>query len=82
MEQPDYYKKDGFSPIDSFKKGLISEGEYIGFLKGNIIKYTVRAGKKDDAIRDIDKAIHYLEFLKEVYEPEETMILHESTSKI
>ena len=25
MEQPDYYNKDGFSPIDSFKKGLMSE---------------------------------------------------------
>ena len=65
-EQPDYYKSNGLSPMDAFEKGLLSEEEFIGFIKGNVIKYTVRAGKKDDPIRDIDKAIDYLEWLKKV----------------
>lgn len=69
-EQPDYYKQNGFSPIDAFQKGLISHEEYIGFLKGNVIKYTIRAGKKTDVIKDIEKAIHYLEFLKKEYKSE------------
>lgn len=62
--QPNYYKSNGLSPLDAFKQGLISREEFIGFIKGNVIKYTVRAGKKDDAVKDIDKAIDYLEWLK------------------
>jgi len=65
-EQPDYYKSNGLSPMDAFEKGLLSKEEFIGFIKGNVIKYTVRAGKKDDAVKDIDKAIDYLEWLKKV----------------
>ena len=64
--QPDYYKSNGLSPLDAFKEGLISREEFIGFIKGNVIKYTVRAGKKDNAVNDIDKAIDYLEWLKKV----------------
>ena len=67
-EQPDYYKSNGLSPMDAFEKGLLSKEEFIGFIKGNVIKYTVRAGKKDDAVKDIGKAIDYLEWLKKVME--------------
>ena len=65
-EQPEYYKSNGLSPMDAFEKGLLSKEEFIGFIKGNVIKYTVRAGKKDDAVKDIDKAIDYLGWLKKV----------------
>ena len=34
----------------------------IPFLEGNVIKYTSRAGKKNDLIEDLEKAKHYLEF--------------------
>ena len=40
-KEPDYYAGNGLSPIGAFKQGLVSEEEYIGFLKGNTIKYTV-----------------------------------------
>ena len=62
MNEPDYYTKNGLSPIGAFKKGLLSDDEYRGFLMGNVIKYVVRAGNKDDAIRDLEKAKHYLDF--------------------
>lgn len=65
-EQPDYYKSNGLSPMDAFEKGLLSKEEFIGFIKGNVIKYSVRAGKKGDAVKDIEKAIDYLEWLKKV----------------
>ena len=68
MTEPDYYCKDGLSPNGAFRQGLISKEEFIGFCKGNVIKYVVRCGKKDDAIKDIDKAINYLELLKKVIE--------------
>ena len=49
LNEPNYYVGNGLSPLQAFKQGLISKEEVIGFCKGNIIKYTVRAGKKDDA---------------------------------
>ena len=60
----DYYNAGGLSPLQAFSNGLLTEEEYIGFLKGNIIKYTIRAGKKDDnATEDIIKAKDYLDYL-------------------
>ena len=67
MSEPNYYAGNGLSPLQAFKNGLISEDEYLGFLKGNIIKYVVRAGHKDDEVRDIDKAIDYCHHLKRFY---------------
>lgn len=67
MTEPKYYVKDGLSPLSAFERGLMSKEEYIGFCKGNVIKYTVRAGKKDNAISDINKAIDYLEHLKKYF---------------
>ena len=65
-KEPSYYNSNGLSPLEAFKQGLLSEDELIGFCKGNVIKYIVRAGKKDDALKDIDKAINYSEHLKEI----------------
>ena len=67
MKEPTYYNSNGMSPINAMKVGLVSKEEYIGFLKGNVIKYVVRCGKKDDAVQDIDKAINYLNMLKEQF---------------
>lgn len=39
--------------------------EFAGFLLGNVIKYTARAGKKGSALEDLQKAQHYLEKLIE-----------------
>ena len=66
VKEPSYYNSNGLSPLEAFKQGLLSEDELIGFCKGNVIKYIVRAGKKDDAVKDIDKAIDYSEHLKEI----------------
>lgn len=83
MEEPDYYKHDGLSPIGAFKQGLMSEEEYIGFLKGNIIKYVVRAGKKEDAVKDLEKAKHYIDFYLEIFNEPTVMerILNEKEFK-
>lgn len=36
----------------------------LNFNRGNVVKYTVRAGKKskEKEIEDLEKAIHYLQF--------------------
>ena len=46
-------------------EAVMTHDEFIGFLKGNIIKYSLRAGRKDGS-DDGGKAKHYLQKLKEV----------------
>ena len=65
-EEPVYYNSNGLSPNKAFEQGLISNEEFIGFIKGNVIKYVVRCGKKGNPIEDIDKAISYLQLLKKI----------------
>ena len=44
-------------------QSVLTHEEFVGFLKGNIIKYSLRQGKKDSP--DADKALHYMQKLKE-----------------
>ena len=46
-------------------KSVLTPEEFRGFLKGNIIKYSMRQGKKADS-DDVGKARHYAAKLKEV----------------
>ena len=66
MKEPEYYKQNGLSPIGAFKQGLMSKEQYKGFLIGNVIKYVVRAGHKDNAIQDLNKAKNYIDFYLEL----------------
>ena len=66
MKEPDYYASNGLSPIGAMKQGLISRDEYIGFLKGNIIKYVIRAQYKGNAAEDLMKARNYIDFYLEL----------------
>lgn len=66
-DEPEYYNSNGLSPIGAFKRGLISRDELIGFYKGNIIKYVVRAGKKESAVEDLLKAKSYINFYLELF---------------
>jgi hypothetical protein len=50
-------------------KASMTKKEYKGFLKGNILKYRLRAGKKDCLISDMQKARNY-EILLELAENE------------
>jgi hypothetical protein len=45
-------------------EAVLTHEEFVGFLKGNIIKYSLRQGKKDSP--DADKARHYMQKLSEV----------------
>jgi len=43
----------------SLIRASMTHEEYTGFLKGNILKYRLRAGEKGDALKDIAKANEY-----------------------
>ena len=59
-----YASMEGLEPIELMQL-VLSLPEFVGFLKGNIIKYTLRAGKKqgEAAEKDVAKAKRYTEWL-------------------
>lgn len=59
-----HYKGMAMQPWQVMEAVLTKE-EFIGFLKGNIIKYSMRAGHKADS-DDAGKARHYKQKLDEV----------------
>ena len=60
-----YASMIGLEPIELMQL-VLSPAEVIGFLKGNIIKYSMRAGKKqgEAAEKDVAKAKRYTEWLR------------------
>ena len=59
-----HYKDMPVQPWDVMQAVLTHE-EFIGFLKGNVIKYSMRQGKKDGS-DDAQKAMHYMQKLNEM----------------
>ena len=67
--QPSYYKTGGgMSPVYCFDRGLIGTDEYVGFCKGNVLKYIVRCGNKEgnSSLSDLEKALFYLNKLIQI----------------
>lgn len=62
VNHPDHYTDGGMETIDIIKAKSSTE-EFFGFLKGNVIKYVTRAGKKGSAVEDLEKARWYLDKL-------------------
>jgi hypothetical protein len=60
-----HYKEMPVQPW-TVMENVLTRAEFIGFLKGNIIKYSMRAGRKGATDEDINKAFHYIEKLNEV----------------
>lgn len=48
-------------------EAVLTKEEFIGFLKGNALKYSMRAGRKEGS-DDAGKARHYMQKLREVME--------------
>lgn len=63
----EHYQRMPIEPWTVMEMVLTRE-EFIGFLKGNIIKYSMRAGHKVGAHsdEDVSKALHYADKLEEV----------------
>jgi hypothetical protein len=59
-----HYKDMAIQPWELMESVLTHE-EFVGFLKGNVIKYAMRAGRKDGS-DDLGKARHYMMKLAEV----------------
>jgi hypothetical protein len=66
VNSPEHYKVGGIEVIDFIKAKLTPE-EFRGYLKGNVLKYTSRAGYKDDAAQDIGKLVWYASKLQDTH---------------
>ena len=53
-EKPEYYITESIDIIDFCKLYNLS------FNRGNIVKYICRAGKKDNELQDLNKALDYI----------------------
>ena len=59
-----HYKDMAVQPW-TVMQAVLTHDEFVGFLKGNIIKYSMRAGRKDGS-DDGNKALHYIQKLEEM----------------
>lgn len=59
-----HYKEMPVQPW-AVMEAVLTREEFVGFLKGNVIKYSMRAGRKEGS-DDAGKAKHYLMKLNEV----------------
>ena len=57
-----HYKEMAVQPWTIMQQ-ILTEEEFMGYLKGNIIKYGMRQGRKDSP--DAEKCQHYIQKLKE-----------------
>mgnify|MGYP000329514605 CR=1 FL=1 len=60
QEGGSHYKDMAIQPVTFIVKNNIP------FLEGNVIKYVCRHANKN-GVQDIDKAIHYLQLIKELH---------------
>ena len=58
-----HYKDMAIQPWEIMESVLTRE-EFLGYLKGNVIKYSLRQGRKRES-DDADKAKHYMQKLRE-----------------
>ena len=59
-----HYKDMAIQPW-AVMEAVLTRAEFVGYLKGNVIKYAMRAGRKDGS-DDAGKAHHYRLKLREV----------------
>ena len=59
-----HYKEMAIQPW-AVMEAVLTRAEFVGYLKGNVIKYAMRAGRKDGS-DDAGKAHHYRLKLREV----------------
>lgn len=62
INNPSHYKgRNGLECVDVLQAFLTPE-EFLGWCKGNALKYLLRAGKKGSALEDVAKAGKLCEF--------------------
>ena len=53
-----HYQQGTLQPIQIMQEQMTAE-QFIGYLRGNVIKYACRIGRKDDVVKDAEKIQQY-----------------------
>ena len=64
-EHYDAHYQGDVQPIELMQSTMSAEA-FMGYLRGNIIKYACRLGKKDDVAKETTKILRYAEWLDKV----------------
>ena len=59
VRNPEHYCSGGIECLDAIKASMPHEA-FVGYLKGNVIKYIWRYDKKGQPYKDLQKALFYL----------------------
>lgn len=70
VNHPQHYASGSLECID-WIESMLTEEEFRGYLKGNVLKYVWRHEDKGKPVQDLSKAIWYLERLKDGYSEKE-----------
>ena len=63
VNHPDHYTRTEREVIDTMR-GAMTKEEFTGYLKGNILKYTLRMGLKDSVSQEAGKIKAYTDYLE------------------
>lgn len=64
VHKPQHYKLFPDMEVVDLIREVLTDEEWKGYCKGNILKYRLRAGKKGDGMRDLAKSNVYDGWLK------------------
>lgn len=70
VNSPEHYNKLDVEAIDLIEMSMTSN-EFLGYLKGNVLKYIIRYRHKGKAAEDLGKCLWYLTRLKDKVEDAE-----------
>lgn len=59
VNHPSHYNSGGVECIEAIKASMGSE-QFLGYLKGNVMKYLWRFDKKGKPVEDLEKAVWYI----------------------
>lgn len=62
VNNPEHYTFGGIETVDYLKAKLTKE-EFVGWCRGNALKYLSRAGHKDEELQEYQKAAKYIEWI-------------------
>lgn len=66
VHNPSHYKLEDGSEVKDHILAVLGREGFIAYAKGNILKYTARAGKKDNADQELDKVQEYAQMIRDV----------------
>ena len=66
VHNPSHYQLEDGSEVKDHILAVLGREGFIAYAKGNILKYTARAGKKDNADQELDKVQEYAQMIRDV----------------